>query len=350
MRLEMIYTVPYLDFVQNRLYVARTLVPAGLEWYFVEQARFVSAHTSTAIEGNQLSDTEAIQVLLSGANEEKADEVATVNLNEAYEMIGALAADSSTYIDEGLVRALNSIVLRNLPDFAAKTRGRYRERPNLIVDATTRAVRYRPPAPQFVPDLMDSLMQNLGKAKDAGVPGPILAAMAHFGVISIHPFEDGNGRTARLLADFTLQQSGWAADGMLSLSKATFDFRIDYYDVLRTTQGEDFKEEVDITPFITFQLKMMEAAAMKLEERVVTFSRTLSDFQKRLAPFLSPRQARGLAILADIGLAISSIHYARMMEVSQSSAIADLNELVKQKVLRIVGAGKATRYTLADSR
>ncbi|MCG3774212.1 MAG: hypothetical protein JW395_1029 [Nitrospira sp.] len=335
-----------LDFLRNRLYVARSLVPMGFEWYFIEQARYTSAHTSTAIEGSALSDTQAMLVLVEGADESKPDEVGTSNLNEAYEIVGMLAGDPSTRLDEGLIRTMNSISLRGLPDSEARNRGKYRTTPNLIVDSETRAVRYRPPDPQFVPELMQSLVKALEEAREENVPGPVLAAMAHFGLISIHPFDDGNGRTARLIADLVLQLTGWAADGMLSISKSIYDVRSQYYEVLREAQGEDFLEEVDIAPFLDFHMEVMIRAATRLEERVAIFRQSLNQFQKAVSGVVNPRQAMGLSILLDMGMPLSSTQYAKMNEVSQSSAVSDLNEMVRKGLVTRIGTGKSTRYVI----
>src|SRR3972149_4917460 len=90
-----------LEFLERRLYVIRTLIPSGYEAYFQEQARYVSAHTSTAIEGNTLDQERAMIVLVEGANADDALGMEKVNLEEAYELMALLASDKSTKIDEG---------------------------------------------------------------------------------------------------------------------------------------------------------------------------------------------------------------------------------------------------------
>ncbi len=333
-----------LGFTERRRYVIRNLVPQGYEAYFQEQARYISAHTSTAIEGNPLSEADAMIVLVEGASADRPEEVEKVNLQEAYELIAQLAADKSVKVDEGLIRTLNSMALRGLPDVKARRRGTYRVGPSLIVDADTRQVRYRPPPPQWVPELMDGLVHDI-QVWIKECPGPVAAALAHFGVISIHPFEDGNGRTARLVADMILDLTGWSVEGMLSISKVILDRRREYYDVLKATQGEDFREDLEAKPFLLFHTYALAGAAALLEERVVSFNKRRDDLVRRADRLLNTRQVTALMFMRDIGPLSSSV-YARLTRSSPSSALADLTDMLNKAIVVRVGSGKGTRYRI----
>lgn len=332
-----------LEFMERRRYVIRAMVPEGYESYFQEQARYISAHTSTAIEGNPLSEEAAMLVLVEGANADDPAGIEKVNLEEAYELMALLASDKSTKIDQGIIRTINSIVLKGLPDHQARSRGRYRAGQNLIVDASTRQIRYRPPPPEWVPDLMNNFVEDLGRWVEE-YPGPIAAALAHFALISIHPFEDGNGRTARLAADMVLDLIGWSIEGMLSISRVFLDKRAEYYAVLREAQGDDFLEEVDVTPFVRFHTVALADAAVMLEEKVVSFNRR-RDAWVRQVDFLNPRQVTALMFMVDIGPLSSSV-YARLTKSSQATALADLSQMVDRGLAIRDGAGRNTRYRL----
>src|SRR4030042_4428953 len=93
-----------LGFFDRRRYAVRAMVPPGYEAYFQEQARYISAHTSTAIEGNPLGDETAMLVFVEGADARNPAAVEKVNLDEAYEFVAWLASDKSTKLDEGLIR------------------------------------------------------------------------------------------------------------------------------------------------------------------------------------------------------------------------------------------------------
>jgi Fic family protein len=332
-----------LGFFDHRRYAVRTMVPPGYEPYFQEQARYISAHTSTAIEGNPLGHETAMLVLAGEADVRSSAGIEKVNLDQAYEFIALLASDRSTRIDEGLIRTMNSIVLKGLPDPQARNRGKYRVGQNLVVDSDTREIRYRPPPPEWVPELMGHLATEIARWMDQH-PAPIAAALAHFGLISIHPFDEGNGRTARLLADMVLDLKGWSVEGMLAVSKVMLDRRSEYYASLREAQGEVFNESVDVTPFVRFHTDALAMAAARLEDRVVTFNKRRDALIKQIDS-LNPRQVTGLMFMIDIGPLSTSV-YARLTRSSQATALADLSQLLSLELVTRAGAGRNTRYVL----
>ncbi len=334
-----------LEFAENRLYVARSLIPREYESYFQESAHYLSAHTSTAIEGNPLGDEKAMLVLVEGPDPDEPAQVEKANLDEAYQLMIQLASDKATRIDEGIIRTANSIVLKGLPDSQARNRGKYRPGPSLVVDAATREIRYRPPPPARIPELMKELIADIDSWRTE-LHGPVAAALAHFGLISIHPFEDGNGRTARLIADMLLNLTDWSADGMISVSQVIHQELGEYYRVLREAQGEDFKQHVDVTEFVKFHTDAIGAAAARLEEKAVRFRRIRDRFGEEVRGILNDRQVTGLMFMMDIGR-IASSRFARLTESSQATAISDLNSLVEQGLAVREGAGRNTRYRLS---
>jgi Fic family protein len=337
-----------LNHIEYRQYVARTMVPPGYEDYFQQKARYISANTSVRIEGHDNDDETAIRIMVEGPDEEIPDEVAAANVNEANDLISQLSADDSLQIDAGLIRTLNSMVLRHLDTAGADRRGLYRSSPAAIVDSITREVRYRPPPPTWVSRLMDGLVVSIREWRDRKLPGPLVAGLAHFALISIHPFEDGNGRTARLIADLLLEQSGWTASGMISMSQAIDRHRESYYDALRETQGLDFKSELDATAFLRFHVNSLVHASQALEDHAVIFNKRLREWKKIAGSLeLNDRQATGFMYLVDLGVPLSSSRYAELSNASQSSAIADLNDLVKRNYVERIGSGKLTRYQVA---
>jgi Fic family protein len=322
-------------------YIARNLVPEGYEAYFQEQARYVNAHTSTAIEGNPLNGEAAMIVLLEGANPDEPAELEKVNLDEAYQFIAQLASDRTTKIDEGLIRALNSGTLRGLPEEKARNRGRYRLTQNLVVDEHTREIRYRPPAPELVPELMEHFIKDINEWRSR-YPGPVAAALTHFGLISIHPFDDGNGRAARLIGDLVLALTDWSADGMLSANPILLDRREEYYEALRASQGSRFVPDLDVTDFVAFHTSMLSLAVMQLHKKVIRFVRRKDRLVADL-DFLNSRQVLALMFMLDIG-PLSTTNLARLTKTSPPTALSDLNQLVKRGAVVREGAGPNTRY------
>lgn len=333
-----------ISFFERRRYVVRQMVPEGYEQYFRDRARYVSAHTSTAIEGNPLDEQQSMLVLLFGADEDNPNEIEKANTDAAYETLAQIASDKTLRIDEGLIRAFNSMLLRGLPGRAAERRGMYRPGGSQIVDADTRAIRYNPPPPEWVPDLMKGFVESAARWREEDPP-PVVAAKVHFGLISIHPFEDGNGRTARLIADLVLELSGWSVDGMLSVNSILLNQRRQYYDVLRNTQGLDFAEQMDVTPFVDFHTDALCQAVIDLEEKVVEFNIRKDRWIASTNGVFNPRQVVGFLYMLDIG-PLGTSTYARLNRCSQPTALSDLAEMMAARLVEKTGAGKSTRYNV----
>jgi Fic family protein len=191
---------------------------------------------------------------------------------------------------------------------------------------------------------MENFVKDIqGWIREKTYPGPVIAALAHFGLISIHPFEDGNGRTARLLADMILQQTGWSNEGMLSVSEAILQQQQEYYDVLRSTQGENFQAEIDATPFVAFHNDVLSGAAAGLEGMVISFNRGRQEFVERTRGMMNARQALAFMFMMDVA-PLSTSAFAGLTGASQSSALSDLTEMVDFGIVERVGRGRTTRY------
>jgi len=335
----------WIQAARDSLYVARGSIPPGYESYFQASAQYVSAHTSTAIEGNPLEAEEAMRVIVEGADPGEPAQVEKANLEEAYGWMAQLAEDKTARIDEGIIRTFNSLILKNLPEPHSRNRGRYRPGASLVIDQRTRSIRYLPPRPELVAPLMADFVSDIQSwLKD--YPGAVVAGLSHFGLVSIHPFEDGNGRTARLTADMILDVTGWSADRMISISQAIHGRLSDYYRVLREVQGDEFSEDIDATEFIRFHSEALAEAADSLAKKVVLFNLRRERLAWELAGNLNERQVIGIMLMTDIGR-ISSSSYAPLTGSSQATALHDLNALVEMGVVIREGAGKNTRYRIA---
>jgi Fic family protein len=238
---------------------------------------------------------------------------------------------------------MNSVILSNLPDYESRGRGRYRLGQNQVVDSITHEVRYRPPPPEWVGELMKGFVEDVYQWM-ADYPGPVAAALAHFGLISIHPFDNGNGRTARLLADMVLDLKGYSVQGMMSITNIILDRHQEYYDSLREAQGDDYVENVDATPFVRFHTDVVASAAARLEEKVIAFNKRRDAF-RRDVPSLHERQVTGLMFMIDVGPRSTSL-YSRLTRSSQATALSDLTDLATRSLVVRVGAGRNTRYGL----
>ncbi|MGE0230055.1 MAG: Fic family protein [Dehalococcoidia bacterium] len=332
--------------LEDLLYVVRALIPPGFEEAFRQRAIYANAHSTVAIEGNPISREDALRVSVEGADNSNPDEVEIENIETAYDLIHQLSGDATVAIDQGLIRTLNSIILRNIEGAEAEARGRYRTRENAVVAEGSHRVLYRPPAPSLVSPLMDALEGNIKEWRER-YPPAIAAALAHFGLVSIHPFEDGNGRTARLIAHMMLEKSGDSVESLLHVNEAILRLRGDYYEVLRETQGPRFKPEVDVQPFVAFHTRALALAAARLQREAISFARWRDKAIEESRGALNERQVTGLMFLTAVPRPLSSSAYAKIAKTSQTTAVADLNDLVDSGILDRLGRGPGTRYQLS---
>ena len=321
----------------------KTRVPLKYAEYFRQTAQYRSIALSDGLDDDSLGKTKVLDVLVEGANESEPAQARLKNLQEAHRLMRTLSPDPSVRVDVGLLRALNALIMRDLG--ALDDGGRYRSGTTAIVDAGTGEIRYRPPKPEHLPSLMDALVEDINQWMSEGVPGPIVAALAHFGLVSIHPFPDGNGRTARLLADMILALTANSIDGMLSVSEVLHGRLHEYYDSLRAVQGDDFREELDLSDWVRQHTRWLREAASRLESRLLRHKQLLEFWQENFEE-LNDRQQLGLMFAAEVRQ-LSSPLYARLTGTSTSRAKVDLNRLLEIGALYRVGRGPSTRYRIA---
>lgn len=200
-----------------RVVVEKTPLPPAVQAELTRRARVRATHFSTRIEGNRLTLEEAEEVIshrrrhFAGRERDVAE---VQNYWNALVRVEEWAAKGRPVTEE-LVRRIHAIVM-NGP--RAKPPA-YRDGQNVVRDSVTGAIVYLPPEAKDVPALMRGLVGWISAAQRQQVPGVIIAALAHYQFVTIHPYYDGNGRAARLLATFILHRSGYGLDGLFSLEE-----------------------------------------------------------------------------------------------------------------------------------
>jgi Fic family protein len=194
------------------------------------------------------------------------------------------------------------------------------------------------------------LPQEMGRFLDWFNGGPAMnwvlkAAVAHLWFVTVHPFEDGNGRVARAIADLALTRSEGSPQRFYSMSAEIRQERAEYYRILERTQ----KGTLEITPWMEWFLNCLDrsiANALRMRLAVVAKAR----FWQRLAEAeLNPRQRRVLNQLVDgFKGKLTSSKWALLAKCSQDTAARDIQALVERGILeRGASAGRSTHYLLA---
>lgn len=259
---------------------------------------------TTGIEGTELSEQEVSRVLDSppdistlGPGRER-EEQETRNAEALMLYVGEYVRKNPTApISEALISQFHRILTQGI-DYPHNDPGRYRNH-SVVVGA------YRPPE---TGDQVRSLMAEFLRWFNSGPLtswDPVLRAIvAHFYVVSIHPFGDGNGRTARAVESFLLYKAGVNVRGYYSLANYFYQNRSEYVYNLNHVQT---RGQTDLTPFAVFALEglvqELEAvhAEVLAEVSIIAFrdyARQVLDDKGRLATSAGERQLRFLIELA----------------------------------------------------
>jgi Fic family protein len=178
--------------------------------------------------------------------------------------------------------------------------------------------------------------------------GLVRAGIAHLWLITIHPFDDGNGRVTRAVTDRALAQAEGQSVRFYSLSAAIMAARKGYYEHLENTQ----KAGLDITPWLTWFLTTLEAA---LQQALIRIDRVLEKtrfWQSHANTVLSERQIKVLNRLLDTAgeefeQGVNARKYQALAKVSKPTATRDLADLLEKGCLRkLPGGGRSTRYVV----
>lgn len=234
-----------------------------------------STRSSTQIEGNPLDAAAVRAAIATGTRAGTAAEQEVRNYWRALDRVEEFAARSSP-LTEPFIRELHRIVIVRGPG----RRGRfsaYRTTECPVVDTVTRAIDYGPPRPGDVPVLMEELVAWARSAEAAAIPAPIRAGIIAHRFLSIHPFDDGNGRTGRLLATAELWRSSYRMRGFLSFDEYFSADRARYYASLQMGLPVDFYEgrhDPDHTPWLEYFVGTLGQAARALHQRAAGLHQT----------------------------------------------------------------------------
>lgn len=208
-------------------------------------------------------------------------------------------------------------------------------------------VHYQAPAREHLDAELKLFMHWFNQSLHEPVLDPIIrAAITHLWLITLHPFEDGNGRITRALTDRALAQADQQSIRLYAMSEAILKQRSRYYEVLEATQ----KGGVDITLWVGWFCDALLAA---LDDALNKIEHTLfkAKFwqQHNDQPLLEPqRKVVNRLLEGDFALGINATQYQRVAKVSKATATRHLAALIERGILiKLPGGGRSTRYAIA---
>jgi len=172
----------------------------------------------------------------------------------------------------------------------------------------------------------------------------IKAALAHLWFVTIHPFEDGNGRIARAIADMALARAENSVQRFYSMSSQIRNERNAYYDILEATQ----KGDLDITAWLSWFLNCLDSAFNNSETLLAGVLTKAKFWERHNGTTINERQHKVLNRLLDgFEGKLTTSKWAKLTKVSQDTAARDINDLIEKHILRKDSAGgRSTSYSL----
>ena len=298
-----------------------------------------AAHASTAIEGNPLSLEEVSR--LAEGREVMASRKAKAEVLNYLTVLEHI----DTYHKKGIIRTEEILTLHRditkgtLED--PSTEGRYRTVPVVVGNRITGEVVYTAPPPEEVSLLMDRFLGWLN-GQETGEANPVLVAgIAHYEMVRIHPFIDGNGRVSRALATLILFLREFDIKRFFTLD--------DYYDSDRNAYYRALKEEndayPDLTPWLGYFTEGVSISLHRVQERVLQLSRDehLKGLEGQIA--LTDRQMKIIDHLHR-NRSITTGDCTKMFRISRQAALKELGKLVEHNLIVLQGKGRGSRYVL----
>ncbi len=315
-------------------------VLAGLR----ETARLFSTHYSTMIEGNRLAREEVSSLIEQGRHfpGRERDEAEVLGYYAAIERLERFAAQGGDVTDLQ-VRTLHALVMAS--GKAVKKPTPYRGGQNVIRDAGSRRIVYMPPEASDVPRLMEELVDWLRRSEHEGVPCPIRAGIAHYQFATIHPYYDGNGRTARLLTTLILHRGGYDLKGLYSLEEYYARDLSAYYRALAVGPSHNYyqgRAEADITAWVEYFCAGMADSFESVRRRArEAADRGMRDDSAALRR-LDPRRRRALELFRR-SVVITSRDVEGLFGVSQRTARNILSSWVSGGFVLVVDPARKSR-------
>jgi Fic family protein len=323
--------------------IERQLIMPKHEEWLRREAFIRTAYSSTMVENATISEEEMEKAVkpypFTDYLKERVD---VVNYGRALSFVDYLSDLHDTGIpllNEGSIMQIHWHLMSGIHDTHLLP-GKYRIGPNWIEDQGVRV--YEPPAHIDVPILMREFSEWL-MAKEQ--PSPIISAgIAHLHLVAIHPFIDGNGRTARLLATLLLQKSGYGFRKLLSLDTYYQRNRDKYIDALRSSLGRNYNQGYESTKWLDFFTQSITLQAGMLEERLTDWRISVEKIHENWKKTgLSDRQIDGLIYAGHMGY-LTRKYYAEIANVSLITASRDIAAMVKAGLLKPEGNARNLKY------
>lgn len=301
-----------------------------------KRAREISAFSSTSIEGNPLPLTDVKRILKNRPEHIRDSEKEVLNYNKAVLELDGLIKAKKFSFDINLIVKIQKIITDGLIE---KYRcGHIRKEPVFVNNPKTRKTIYWPPESEEMPKLLKELLDYL-KNNSQTVDPLILAGIFHKQFVVIHPFVDGNGRTARLLTKALMAKMGLDTFNLFSFENYYNQNVSKYFaEVGLTGNYYDIKDRVDLTSWLEYFSDGIidELLRVKKELEKETVSPDIKDHHTLILNYIKEKGY------------MTNKEYSTLTKRAKPTRNLDFNKLIDRGLIVRVGKGRATYYTQAS--
>jgi Fic family protein len=298
-----------------------------------------SAHSSTAIEGNPLT-LEEVSALAAGREimVRRKDKQEVLNYIEALERIPDFA-EKERFTQNDLIAVHKLVTKETLGN--PNDEGSFRKIQVYVVNRKTDKIVFTPPPIGEVPRLVNDFLEWFN-AEDTKKLDPVIeAGITHYELVRIHPFIDGNGRTARLIATLVLSRRGFDVKRFFTLDDYYDNDRRSYYEALQRVDPES----IDTTDWLEYFTEGVAVSIKQVQDIVIGLSKDVKALKDKGQIALTERQMKIVEnMIQNERIRISEV--SKLFNVTRQAALKEMRKLIEIEVVELKGSGRGAYYKL----
>lgn len=308
------------------------------------QALARMTHSSTAIEGNALN-LQQVEALVAHRKVDAADRdiYEVQNYLNALRYIEKVVATQRPVTEKVILHIHKLVTDKTLPP---EQSGNYRNGPVYVVRrqlGRPPEILYTAPDAQEVRSLVAHVVAWVQESEKKEIHPVIVAGIVHQEMAAIHPFADGNGRTARALATLVLYQRGYDFRRLFALEDYYNEDRPSYYAAINV--GKNYPQQLDFTPWLEYFVKGFEKEIMAVKDKVISLAIKGMSKERGEKIFLDKDQLKIIDFIEYVGRATTK-DVVDIVNCPPRTAQLYLKRLKEIGIIIPIGKGKATYYVL----
>lgn len=323
------------------------LVPSFAK-QFQSDAIVRTIHHGTHIEGNDLTLYQTKKILEGAEVYGRARDIQEViNYRNVMTLLDELAAKRGGYETE-MLKDIHKVTVDRI--VVPEKVGVFRSTEVVVKEEGTGRIIFQPPPSNEVPYLLDDFFEWLNDTNAREIHPIIRSGIAHYILVAIHPFVEGNGRTVRAFSTLMLMREGYDTKRFFSLEEHFDEDPAAYYEGLSAVDRQSPNIGArDITPWLEYYTEVVAIELEKIKEKVrklsvdsklkVKFGEqvALNERQMRLIEYISDQGSGGMAELKKV-----------LPMVSEDTILRELRDLLSKGIVKKQGSTKASKYVIAN--